>query len=850
MKKRAFLALALSMVTLFGACTAGGGGSSSIGDSSSSVTQSVKVEPQDVQVWSAPATEKVLKDKLTGYDDIKGAAKIDVFSAKGEYEGEHLILTSPQKDVTGIDLQSFDLTLTGDSNVKFPKENVEIFFEKYLEVKKIYDNNGAPTGKYPDALIPMQSIVDCGENVMSAGTNQGLYVRFNVPKEQQAGTYTGSLKLKYGGNEQNIPVTLTVADLTVSEETHSRSLFISEWQYRLGELDSTQAMLDKYVQAGLEYRISPAGVVYEDDFSDAGIAYYVDKAVEAMSNPKCSHVAIPLQHEVQTRVIDGEEITASAVKSETMVRVLHAFIERSLADGVDYVKKLGTHLVDEPQLNNALARTKLTTTIFKETLTMVADELALEDIADTAFRDTLVQSVRNVRAIITASYEDSYVGYIDTWCPTVNYYDSESQRANYDSQEEKWWYTCISPRAPFPTYHIEDTLLSARALSWMQAEYDVVGNLYWATNVYANYDGTKYVNIEDFFEGDASRFAQVNGDGFLFYPGKPYGIDGPIGSLRLEAIRDGLEEYEILYELKQNYKQVAAETGLSLNANNAIRNLTTDLYAGTRVSTTSDLFASAREALINMAMMSSSGAKLSIIDYADDNYGKITYRVFATEGYQLYNGESLVSPSETVTGGNIYTIVNTLDKDSNAINLRLTNGVEEYTFSKNLGGKVASYTAEEMVADFKADDSTVTATLVDASTLVSGESGNFAKLEIGAVEVLEMEDLEKAKRVALDSNIVRSITSNTKKVVLRIYCEGLTSEGISFAFMVKHANGKFTEAVFTTLHNGMNEVQVNAAVINFVSAGDIVMGYFRVGSKNEQAVERTIYLKDMTIYNK
>ena len=78
----------------------------------------------------------------------------------------------------------------------------------------------------------------------------------------------------------------------------------------------------------------------------------------------------------------------------------------------------------------------------------------------------------------------------------------------------------------------------------------------------------------------------------------------------------------------------------------------------------------------------------------------------------------------------------------------------------------------------------------------------------------------------------------------------MTSEGISFAFMVKHANGKFTEAVFTTLHNGMNEVQVNAAVINFVSAGDIVMGYFRVGSKNEQAVERTIYLKDMTIYNK
>ena len=36
----------------------------------------------------------------------------------------------------------------------------------------------------------------------------------------------------------------------------------------------------------------------------------------------------------------------------------------------------------------------------------------------------------------------------------------------------------------------------------------------------------------------------ANGDGYLFYPGAKYGADYPFASMRLEAIRDGLEEYE------------------------------------------------------------------------------------------------------------------------------------------------------------------------------------------------------------------------------------------------------------------------------------------------------------------
>ena len=43
------------------------------------------------------------------------------------------------------------------------------------------------------------------------------------------------------------------------------------------------------------------------------------------------------------------------------------------------------------------------------------------------------------------------------------------------------------------------------------------------------------------------RCSHDNGDGYLFYPGKPYGIYGPVESIRLHAIRDGFEEFEYLY---------------------------------------------------------------------------------------------------------------------------------------------------------------------------------------------------------------------------------------------------------------------------------------------------------------
>ena len=136
----------------------------------------------DATLWGAPGWEKVLQDVHTGYDDFKTDAEIDLTVAKGEKEAQHVIITAKDKHlrytVELSDLKASDGTV-------FPKEKIELFHEKYIEVKVNYSGTDAPTGWYPDALVPYENIVKYGENVVEPNRNQGLYFRFDIPLTQR-----------------------------------------------------------------------------------------------------------------------------------------------------------------------------------------------------------------------------------------------------------------------------------------------------------------------------------------------------------------------------------------------------------------------------------------------------------------------------------------------------------------------------------------------------------------------------------------------------------------------------------------------------------------------------------------
>lgn len=832
MKK--LLCLFLAILTCFGATAC---------NSSAITTKPVANGTlSDVEVWGAPATEKVLQNVHGIYDHFRSDAKIDVTTAKGEYEGQHIILTAKSKPVKYFLVLG---NLIADDGTEFPASNFEVFHEKYIYVSRNFDKTAMPTGYYPDALVPYQNIVNVGENVVNANENQGLYFRFNVPIDQKAGVYTGKVTLTIAGSSMDIPVKLTVEDLVVNEETHSKTNFFSRGLFHKGELESTQRMLDLYNEKLLEYRVSNCGLVQGSYHTDEEIEYYVEKAYDFMQDPRCSIVVIPYA----TEKVQGY----TCIKASVFESYLRAFAKKSVETNYNMLKKLVCYLgiIDEPQLNGTFEALKVVVTVYRDTITKVADDIANDASIVSPIKDEIVASMRKVRNTITTHYDAEFAEYIDTWCPMYHMYDGELIH-NYANQEERWWYGCISPRAPYPTYHIEDTLLSARAVSWMMAEYGIVGNLYWGFDLYAMYDGEKYHEIEDYYGGDAERFDQCNGDGWLLYPGKKYGIDGPVGSLRLEAIRDGIEEYELFYSMMQTYNQVNEEVkainpALAFSPDKVIKSLTGSIYTGTKVSTTSATFQSARDSLFEIAQITEETGAL-ILDFKDDNRGNVTYKLLAPNTVTVKNNGIVLSETSTVGKYKLYTVVTALNNDANYLNLSFEADGKTYNYVKHLGGKVQINSASTFIAgDFGAEPDNLyiepTFASVDASTVNSSLVGKLAKVSLTSAGADIWQEFTFA------GNVVNGLSSNTSKMILEIYSESKTD--IKFTIYAKYQKEIIYGQLATgTLKQGVNKVEISLSATNWAKLGNIEFCVVRLGEKSVVEPARSIYFGETVIYNK
>ncbi len=118
--------------------------------------------------------------------------------------------------------------------------------------------------------------------------------------------------------------------------------------------------------------------------------------------------------------------------------------------------------------------------------------------------------------------------------------------------EKTMWYVCCQPKQPYCNIMTDFTGLQHRVLFWQQRYIGAEGLLYWCVN--------KWVNTEDPWTDAITRLGDY-GDGNLFYNGNKVGINGPVGSVRLEAVRDGIEDFEYL---------TMAKSLLTLNDYNAL----------------------------------------------------------------------------------------------------------------------------------------------------------------------------------------------------------------------------------------------------------------------------------------
>lgn len=169
--------------------------------------------------------------------------------------------------------------------------------------------------------------------------------------------------------------------------------------------------------------------------------------------------------------------------------------------------------------------------------------------------------------IMTTAYDHSFgldtglKDVVDIWVPLTPKYMENFDRIPLARAEgmQIWWYTCVGPRHPYANWFIEYPAIEARLLMGEQAFFaGTDGYLYYQLSrwVHREYSEpiTKPIDSGPLTDWDPRSYKDNHGDGSVFCPGP----DGPLSTIRLENIRDGLEDYEYLWMLRRARELVAA----------------------------------------------------------------------------------------------------------------------------------------------------------------------------------------------------------------------------------------------------------------------------------------------------
>ena len=173
--------------------------------------------------------------------------------------------------------------------------------------------------------------------------------------------------------------------------------------------------------------------------------------------------------------------------------------------------------------------------------------------------------------------------YGDTFDRYMSHIVNENNKGTYSENYEMWMYSAGYNKSYTYTNHVvENTGLQTKLLFWQAYQNDVNGYLYYAANgwqeqnppildttVTGSKTGSWPLNRYSINVGGVTKY--VFGNGVLFY-GKQNAkttSDGVVGSLRVELLRDSVEEYQMLSMLgdlkgKDRAKEIVSEVSTNV----------------------------------------------------------------------------------------------------------------------------------------------------------------------------------------------------------------------------------------------------------------------------------------------
>jgi hypothetical protein len=170
----------------------------------------------------------------------------------------------------------------------------------------------------------------------------------------------------------------------------------------------------------------------------------------------------------------------------------------------------------------------------------------------------------DVRRMLTEQVEEALIGGPNIWCPLTPSYDTQVAAQRRNEGDTFWWYICTGPKAPYCTLFIDHPGTELRVWLWQTWQRNIAGILVWQTNYWTSSAAypdpaqpqNPYADPMGWVSGYSTaagvRQAWGNGDGRFLYPPERAAdgratapvLDGAVASIRMEMLRDGIEDYE------------------------------------------------------------------------------------------------------------------------------------------------------------------------------------------------------------------------------------------------------------------------------------------------------------------
>jgi len=445
-----------------------------------------------------------------GKGDYRGPVtdRVSLSAARNEFESFQLVVVPGASPLQGVTIETEDLR--GPGVIK--KDQITVRSVEYVSTRQPY-YNVPRTGPWPDPLLPL----DEGGVDVPRDHVQPFWVTVFVPPGTPAGDYRGRITVAPEG----LPRTAVDLGLRV-------------WAFELPATPTLKTGFDFYEYLVRQYypkRPGESETAWRARIDGVCRDYYMDMIAHRISpihnvgNPSLVGIAggnyLLDFGEFDRRV--EEYLRAGQTDFGIAAEARIAPDEGIWTDdwywftGPDAVRgvfsEYGTHLAERGWLGRAY------TYIIDESYRGVKSLTRI-----------INEGHPGIRTMLTCTPEEGYPG-VDIWCVRVNNFDPGDARRFRDRGKELWLYVA-SPTRQFPTIILDGSSLDVRVLQWICRRIGVTGLMYWCVN---------YWHLSDPWK-DPMTWPDQNWNVALYYPGPA----GPVGSIRIEVLRDGMEDYEYL----------------------------------------------------------------------------------------------------------------------------------------------------------------------------------------------------------------------------------------------------------------------------------------------------------------